>query len=153
MAEKKKVLVICVHNSARSQMAEEYIRKFGGDKFDVESAGLEPGELNPLVVEVLKEDGIDISEKKTQDVFELYKEGRDYYHVITVCSREAGERCPIFPGPTVRHHWPFPDPSSFEGTHEERLDRTREIRDQIKAKIQSFVEDEDAEGADDVWSS
>ncbi|MDT8297329.1 MAG: arsenate reductase ArsC, partial [Spirochaetaceae bacterium] len=77
MAEKKKILVICVHNSARSQMAEEYIRRFGGDKFDVESAGLEPGELNPLVVEVLKEDGIDISGKKTQDVFELYKEGRD----------------------------------------------------------------------------
>jgi arsenate reductase len=151
MADKKKVLVVCVHNSARSQIAEEYIRKFGGDRFEVESAGLEPGELNPLVVEALKEDGIDISGKKTQDVFELYKKGRDYYHVITVCSREAGERCPVFPGPTVRHYWPYPDPAEFSGTREEKLEKVREIRDAIKEKIRSFVVDEDSAGADDSW--
>jgi len=151
MPEKKKVLVICVHNSARSQMAEEYIRLYGSERFDVESAGLEPGELNPLVVEALKEEGIDISGKATQDVFDLYKQGRDYYHVITVCSKEAGERCPIFPGPTLRHYWPFPDPSAFEGSHDENLAKVREVRDAIKAKVKAFVEDEDLENADDVW--
>jgi len=151
MPEKKKVLVICVHNSARSQMAEEYIRLYGSERFDVESAGLEPGELNPLVVEALKEEGIDISGKATQDVFDLYKQGRDYYHVITVCSKEAGERCPIFPGPTLRHYWPFPDPSAFEGSRDEKLAKVREVRDAIKAKVKAFVEDEDLENADDVW--
>ena len=95
---KEKVLFICVHNTARSQMAEEYLRKLASDRFEVESAGLEPGTINPLVVEVLKEEGIDITGKKTNSVFEFYKEGRRYHYVITVCSKEASERCPIFPG-------------------------------------------------------
>ena len=138
---KEKVLVICVHNSARSQMGEEYIRKYGGDIFEVESAGLEPGMLNPLVVEVLKEEGIDITGKKTQSAFDLYKSGKTYDFVITVCSKEAQERCPIYPGTKERLHWPFSDPSSLEGTHEEQLNRTREIREEIKAAVKTFVEE------------
>ncbi len=136
---KMKVLVICVHNSARSQMGEEYIRKYGGDIFDVESAGLEPGKLNPLVVEVLKEEGIDITGKKTQSAFDLYQAGKSYDYVITVCSKEAQERCPIYPGTQERLHWPFSDPSSLDGTHEEKLERTRAIRDEIKEAVKAFV--------------
>jgi len=140
---KEKVLFICVHNSARSQMAEEYLRKFASDRFEVESAGLEPGTINPLVVEVLKEEGIDITGKKTNSVFEFYKEGRRYHFVITVCSKEASERCPIFPGigPIQRLHWPFDDPSQVTGTHEEKLSKVRAIRDQIKDKILGFVQE------------
>jgi arsenate reductase len=143
---KEKVLFICVHNSARSQMAEEYLRKLASDRFEVESAGLEPGTINPLVVEVLKEEGIDITGKKTNSVFEFYKEGRRYHYVITVCSKEASERCPIFPGigPIQRLHWPFDDPSQVTGTREEKLNEVRAIRDQIKDKILGFVREQSA---------
>jgi len=135
------VLFICVHNSARSQMAEAYLKKFGGDAFDVESAGLEPGKLNPYVVRALEEDGIDISSKKTQDVFELFKAGRMYRYVVTVCSKEAAERCPIFPGRAEKLYWPFPDPSTFTGSDEEILSKVRVVRDAIKDRVQLFVQE------------
>ena len=143
---KRRVLFICVHNSARSQMAEEYLKKLAADRFEVESAGLEPGTVNPLVAEVLKEDGIDVSGKQTHSVFEYYKEGRRYHYVITVCSREAAERCPVFPGigPIQRLYWPFDDPSQVSGTREEKLRKVREIRDQIKARIAEFVQEHPA---------
>ena len=134
------ILCLCVHNSARSQMAEAYFRKLGGDIFEVESAGLEPGKLNPFVVLALQEDGIDISGKKTQDVFALFKARRTYRYVITVCSREAAERCPIFPGLSEKLHWPFPDPSTFTGADEEILARVRDVRDAIREKVRGFVE-------------
>lgn len=133
------VLCLCVHNSARSQMAEAYLRLQGGDLFEVESAGLEPGKLNPYVVRALKEEGIDISGKKTQDVFELFKAGRAYRYVITVCSKEAAEHCPIFPGRVERLHWPFPDPSGFRGTDEQVMAQVREVRDAIREKVREFV--------------
>ncbi|MGA2479691.1 MAG: arsenate reductase ArsC [Spirochaetia bacterium] len=133
------VLCLCVHNSARSQMAEAYLRLLGGDLFEVESAGLEPGSLNPFVVRALKEEGIDISGKKTQDVFALYKAGRTYRYVITVCSREAAERCPVFPGRSEKLHWPFPDPSTFTGTDEQVLAAVRALRDEIREKVRQFV--------------
>lgn len=139
--EKKKILVVCVHNSARSQMAEEYFRKFGGDLFEPSSAGINPGKLNPYVVEVLKEEGIDISDKSTQSTQELYDRGDSYHYVITVCSAEAKEQCPLYPGTIKRFHWPFDDPSSFTGSPEERLEGTRKVREQIKEKIKSFVEE------------
>ena len=135
------VLFLCVHNSARSQMAEAYLKKFAGDLFQVESAGLEPGKLNPYVVRALQEEGIDISSKKTQSVFELYKAGRLYRYVITVCSKEAAERCPIFPGRTERLYWPFPDPSTFTGSDEEIMMQVRAVRDEIKAKVGAFAEE------------
>lgn len=138
---KKKVLFVCIHNSARSQMAEELLRKLGGDKFEVESAGIEPGKLNPVVVEVLKEEGIDISGKKTQAVMDLLKQGKLYSYVITVCDETSAERCPIFPGAAKRLHWGFMDPSKFEGSWDEKLQQTRSILKQIKNKIDEFLKD------------
>ncbi len=129
------VLFICRHNSGRSQIAEAYLKKFGGENFHVESAGFEPAEqVNPLVVEVMQEEEIDLSAKKPQSVFGLYKQGRLFDHVITVCSDSEGE-CPIFPGITRRWHIPFPDPAAAAGTHEQKLAKVREIRDAIKAMI------------------
>ena len=133
------VLCLCVHNSARSQMAEAYFRKLGPDLFQAESAGLEPGDLNPYVIRALAEEGIDISGKKTQDVFALYKAGRTYQYVITVCSKEAAERCPIFPGMAHKLHWPFPDPSTFRGNDEAMMEQVRGVRDAIREKVREFV--------------
>lgn len=136
---KEKVLFVCIHNSARSQMAEELLRKLAGDRFEVESAGIEPGKLNPVVVDVLKEEGIDISGKKTQAVMDLLKQGKLYSYVITVCDETSAERCPLFPGQAKRLHWGFTDPSKFEGTWEEKLAKTRAVRDDIKTKIKAFL--------------
>lgn len=136
-----RVLVICVHNSARSQVAEAYIRRESGGRIPVESAGLEPGALNPFVVRALREDGIDIEGKPTQGVFDLYRAGRRFTHVITVCSKEAAERCPLFPGVHTRLHWPFPDPSAFTGSDDQIMARVREVRDAIRAKVRMFVEE------------
>jgi len=132
---KHTILFICRHNSGRSQIAEAYLKKFGGEDFHVESAGFEPAErVHPLVVEAMKEEGIDLSGKKPQSVFELYKQGRLFEHVITVCSESEGE-CPLFPGITRRWHIPFPDPASVEGSEEEKLAQIRRIRDAIKEMI------------------
>lgn len=136
---KHKVLFVCVHNSARSQMAEELLRKIAGDRFHVESAGLEPGTLNPYAVAALKEVGIDISGKETVSAFELLKQGRYYTYVITVCDEASAETCPIFPGCRERFHWSFPDPSKFTGTDEEIMTRVREVKDQIGDKITEWV--------------
>ena len=136
---KKSVLFICVHNSARSQMAEAFLKKYAGDHFDVESAGLEPGKLNPIVVEVMKEVGIDISQNKTKSVFDFYKQGKQYDYVITVCDESQSGACPVFPGKGERLHWGFPDPSSFTGSFEEKLKKTIEIRNQIEAKIKDWL--------------
>lgn len=121
-------------------MAEAYLRQFAADLFEVESAGLTPGELNPYVVEAMRLDGIDISHKQPQSVFDLYKAGHTYTFVITVCSREAEEGCPVFPGPVRRLSWPFPDPSQFRGTEEEILAQTIEVRNVIKEEVRQFVE-------------
>ena len=136
-----KVLFICTHNSARSQMAEAYLRKLGGDRFEVESAGLEPGTLNPYVVRALLEEGIDISSKKTQGVFDLLKLGRSYNFVIAVCSKEAADRCPIFPGHGKRLVWSYPDPSTFTGSDEEIMVHVRAVRDAIRDRVRQFSEE------------
>jgi arsenate reductase len=135
---KIKVLFICIHNSARSQMAEAWLNHLCGESFYAESAGLEPGKLNPLVVEAMREAGIDISHKKTQGVFDLFKSGRMFGYVITVCDEASAERCPIFPGITKRLHWSFPDPSALVGTKEEKLAQIRPIRDTIKKQIENW---------------
>jgi arsenate reductase len=139
---KKKVLFICVHNSARSQMAEAFLNQMCGEFFEAQSAGLEPGTLNPVVVEVLQEVGLDISRKKTQAVFNVLKRAELFAYVITVCSEAEAEGCPIFPGIAERLHWPFPDPSKLTGSREERLARVREIRDQIQRKIEEFCREQ-----------
>lgn len=136
---KIKVLFLCIHNSARSQMAEAYLIKIGGDKFEVESAGLEAGNINSFAVEVMKEEGIDISNNQTNNVFDFFKQGKLYRYVITVCDKEASNRCPIFPGMSEKINWSFPDPSSFTGTEEKKLQETRKVRDQIKQAVQDFV--------------
>ena len=135
------VLFLCVHNSARSQMAEGFLKKMGGDKFQVESAGLEPGKLNPLAVEVMKEVGIDISKNSTNDAFEMYKAGRIFHYVITVCDKEASDRCPVFPGLHKKINWSFNDPSKFEGSHEEKLTDTRIVRDKIKIAVEELIKE------------
>jgi arsenate reductase len=136
---KIKVLFVCVHNSARSQMAEAFLNTLGGNRFEGESAGLEPGNLNSLVVEVMQEVGIDISQKKTRSVFDLFKQGRLFNHVITVCDEAGAEKCPIFPGAIKRHHWSFQDPAQLRGNHSEQLSQARIIRDNIKRKVQEFI--------------
>jgi arsenate reductase len=138
---KKNVLFICVHNSARSQMAAALLNKMCGEFFQARSAGLEPGTLNPLAVEALHEIGIDISNNETQWVFDVFKSGQLFAYVITVCSESESKGCPIFAGVTKRLHWPFPDPSQFTGTHEEKVARTREVLEQIRARIEIFCEE------------
>ena len=135
---KPKVLFICVHNSARSQMAEAWLNSICGEFFEAHSAGLEPGTLNPLAVEVMREAGIDISKKKTQAVFDVFKSGQLFSYVITVCDESSAEKCPIFPGPTKRLHWSFADPSQVPGTDKEKLARVREIRDEVREKIENW---------------
>jgi len=136
---KKKVLFVCIHNSARRQMAEGLLRKAAGDRFEVESAGLEPGKLNPIVVEVLKEEEIDISGKDTRAAADLLKEKRNFDYVITVCDETSAERCPVFPGDAQRLHWGFPDPSKFEGTPEEKITKTREVKERIKKQVLQWL--------------
>jgi arsenate reductase len=135
---KSKVLFVCIHNSARSQMAEAFLNQICGECFEAHSAGLEPGKLNPIVVEAMQEIGIDISGNQTKAVFDYVKAGTMFSHVITVCDEASAERCPIFVGITKRLHWSFPDPSAIQGTHDEKLAKTREVRDTIKAKIENW---------------
>lgn len=133
-----KVLFVCIHNSARSQMAEAWVNHLCPEYAVASSAGLEPGTLNPLAVEVMQEVGIDISRNPTKGVLDLFKAGEKYDRVITVCDAKAAERCPLFPGLTVRLNWSFEDPSKFQGTWEERLERTRRVRDAIRDQIEAW---------------
>lgn len=138
---KRKVLFICVHNSARSQMAEAFLNEICGVQFEAHRPGLEPGALNPLVVEAMREIGIDISQKQTQSVFDVFKSGELFGYVITVCDETSAERCPIFPGVARRLHWSFPDPSALSGTHQKRLAGTRKIRDEIRARVEMWCDE------------
>jgi arsenate reductase len=135
---KKKVLFVCIHNSARSQMAEAWLNHLCGESFAAESAGLEPGKLNPLAVAVMREVGIDISGKKTQAVSEVLKSGQSFSYAVTVCDETSAEHCPVFPCPTTRLHWGFPDPAVVTGSDAERLAKIRVIRDAIRAKIEAW---------------
>jgi len=136
---KTKVLFVCLHNSARSQMAEAFLNSLAGDNFYAESAGLEAGIINPYVVQVMKEVGIDISQNKTDSVFEFFKQGRLYAYVIAVCDAASAERCPIFPGVCTRINWSFPNPAEFKGTDEDILVEVRKVRDLIKSEIEKFI--------------
>jgi arsenate reductase len=136
---KIKVLFVCNHNSARSQMAEAFLNSLAPNHFQAESAGLEAGKLNSFAVAVMKEAGVDISANKTKEVFDLYKEGRLYSYVVTVCDQASAEKCPVFPGIRKMIHWSFPDPSAVKGTEEEKLVFTRKVRDAIKMKVLSFI--------------
>ncbi|MEO5356235.1 MAG: arsenate reductase ArsC [Nitrospirae bacterium YQR-1] len=139
--EKIKVLFVCVHNSARSQMAEAFLKIYGGDRFEVKSAGLEPGVLNPLVVRVMREDSVDLSGNSTKSVFDIFKKGDLFDYVIAVCEETKAEKCPVFPFVNKALHWGFDDPSSLEGTEDEKLAKIRAVKEQIKAKIQQWIKE------------
>jgi len=147
---KFKVLFVCIHNSARSQLAEAYLNKLGSEFFEAESAGLEPGALNPNVVAVLKNDGIDIANKSTQGVSKLLEQKKEYDFVITVCDGANAERCPVFPGKGKRLAWFFTDPSQFKGTNEEILEATHGVKEEIKFKVTEFLNDAHA---NNFWNS
>jgi arsenate reductase len=135
---KKNVLFVCIHNSARSQMAEAFLNQLCGAEFHAQSAGIEPGKLNPIVVEAMREIGVDIAGNQTKSVAAMLQSGQSFAYVITVCDETSAERCPLFPGATTRLHWGFPDPSGFQGTPEERLAFTRNVREAIKAKVEQW---------------
>jgi arsenate reductase len=136
---KQKVLFVCIHNSARSQMAEAWLNTLYGDRFEAMSVGLEPGTLNPYAVRVMAEAGIDISGAQTKSVFDIYKAGKLFNYVVTVCDKEAAERCPIFPGAAERIQWSFPDPSQVSGSEGDKLAQVRAVRDQIRAQIEKWA--------------
>jgi arsenate reductase len=122
-------------------MAEAFLNKYGEGVFIAESAGLEPGKMNPNVVKVMQELDIDLSRKTTQGVFDLLKKGNSYDAVITVCDGASAEKCPVFPGSGKRIAWSFEDPSSFKGSQEEIVQHTREVRDEIKKSVKAFIRD------------
>jgi len=133
-----RVLFVCTHNSARSQMAEAYLRHLGGDAFEADSAGTEPGALHPLTVEVMAEEGIDVSGQRAKVVDDFVQQPFDY--VITVCD-DAREACPFFPGAARRLHWSLPDPSAASGSREERLSAFRAVRDEVRHRVEGFLRD------------
>lgn len=137
----QKVLFVCIHNSARSQMAEAFLNDLGQGRFEAESAGLEPGELNPVVVEAMSEQGYDLSGNSCNALDAFLPRAEEFAYVVTVCDEANAERCPAFPGGTQRLHWGFPDPSALEGSFENRLDQTRRIRDLIRERVRRFVEE------------
>lgn len=136
--QKERVLFICVHNSARSQMAEAWLNHLCSDLYEGHSAGWEPGALNPLAVQVMKEVDIDISHHRTKSVFDMVKSGKTFSYVITVCDETSAERCPVFMGVTRRLHWSFPDPAAVTGTFEQKLTKVRAIRDSIKEAVERW---------------
>lgn len=136
MRDKKRVLILCTGNSARSQMAEGLLRHDGGDRFEVESAGVISSFVRPQAIAAMKEVGIDISGHRSKSVDEFVGEEFDY--VITVCDN-AKESCPVFPGKTHRIHWSFDDPAEATGTDKEKLAVFRRVRDEIREKLGEFV--------------
>ncbi|HHX52774.1 MAG TPA: arsenate reductase ArsC [Erysipelothrix sp.] len=140
MDKKIRVLFVCVQNSFRSQMAQAIMNQKYGERFLAESAGINTGKINPLAIQVMKEIGLDISQAPVDSVFDFYKEGRLYSYVITVCSKEAEKKCPVFPGIRKRINWPLEDPATYEGSEQERYQKAVEIRDEIEKKIDAFVE-------------
>lgn len=133
------VLFVCIHNSARSQMAETYLNHFGAGKYKAQSAGIEPGKLNQVVVKAMQDDGFDISGNGTKSVDDMLQSRQLFDFVVTVCDEASAERCPVFPGPGKRLHWGFPDPSSFGGDEAEKLSQTIIVRNAIRQKVQEFV--------------
>jgi arsenate reductase len=138
---KKRVLFVCVHNSARSQMAEAFLNEMCGEEFESQSAGLQPGELNPIAVQAMREVGIDISSKKTQAVSDVFGTKEVFDYVISVCDESEAQACPAIPGLSERLHWSFADPSALRGSYHQRLQGTRKIRDAIRGRIATWCEE------------
>ena len=136
MTDRKRVLILCTGNSARSQMAEGLLRHIAGDRFDVASAGVSPTHVRPEAVTAMREIGIDISRhnSKSVDAFS----GEEFGYVITVCDN-AKEQCPVFPGKTQRIHWSFDDPASATGDQTEQLNVFRRVRDELRERLREFA--------------
>ena len=139
MANKTRVLFLCTGNSARSQMAEAFLRLYGGSRFEAHSAGLEPKGINPYTRRVLAEVGVDMVNQTSKDL-RVYLGKMHFGYLITVCSN-AEARCPIFPGVATRLHWPFDDPAAVEGTDEEKLAAFRRVRDAIGMCILAWLDE------------
>jgi arsenate reductase len=136
---KIKVLFLCTGNSARSQMAEAFLRKYAGDKFEIYSAGFEPKEINPYTIKVMEEFDYDLSNHRSKNIDEYM--GKIHFGIVITVCQKAEEMCPTIPGVSERLYWPFEDPAAFKGTEEEKIKKFREIRDQIQNKIKSWVEE------------
>lgn len=136
MNQKQRVIFICTHNSARSQMAEGLLRHLAGERYEVFSAGTQATRVNPLAIKAMAEKGIDISQH-TSDHIDNYM-GLEFDYVVTVCDN-ANESCPYFPANKTKWHWSFEDPSAATGTEEERLAKFRAIRDQIEKRLQILL--------------
>ncbi|MFC3198161.1 arsenate reductase ArsC [Parapedobacter deserti] len=147
MGQVKKILVLCTGNSCRSQLAEGYLRHFGGDRVEVYSAGIETHGVNPKAVQVMAEDGVDISGHTSNHVDEYNHIDFDY--VITVCDN-ARESCPVFPSKARKFHHNFPDPAKAQGTHGDVMAQFRSVRDQIKAFCEAFADNHITGGQRDV---
>ncbi len=135
---KTKVIFLCVGNSARSQMAEAFLRKYADDYFEVYSAGFKPRPIHPYTLMVMSELGYDLSNQHSKALSEYL--GKHFGIIITVC-KKAEESCPTLPGVSTRLYWPFEDPAAFQGTEEEKLAKFREIRDQINEKIKAWLKE------------
>lgn len=135
---KIRILFLCTGNSARSQMAEAFLRKYAGDRFEAHSAGLEPKGVNPLTIQVMDEVGVDISGYRSKGV-DTYLGKVLFQYLVTVCD-DADKNCPtVWPGVNKRLHWSFEDPAAFQGTDEEKLAKFRQVRDQIDEKIKEWI--------------
>ena len=136
MSDKRRVLILCTGNSARSQMAEGWLRSLAGERFEVESAGTRPSSVRPEAVEAMREVGVDITSHRSKSVDEFA--GREFDYVITVCDN-ARESCPVFPGRTERVHWSFDDPAAAGGEWGERLSEFRRVRDEIGERLREWA--------------
>ena len=136
MTSRKRILILCTGNSARSQMAEGLLRHLAGDRFDVASAGVSPTQVRPEAITAMREMGIDISQHRSKSVDEF--SGQPFDYVITVCDN-ANEQCPVFPGTTERIHWSFDDPAMAEGDEQARLAVFRRVRDEIRDRLRTFL--------------
>lgn len=145
-SKKVRVLFLCTQNSARSQMAEAFLRLYGGDHFEAHSAGLEPATIHPYTIQVMQEVGIDLiaAGHRAKSLIDEYFDQQVYLgYLITVCSN-AEAKCPIYPWGGIREYWGFDDPAAFVGTPEEQLAKFREVRDQIADRVKAFIEREEA---------
>lgn len=137
--DKTRIMFVCIHNSARSQMAEAFVRHYAADRFDVHSSGIEAGKLNPLVVQAMAEVGVSMDGHFAKGAQEYIDRKEVFEYVVTVCDESSAERCPMFPGKHVRMHWGFPDPSAIQGTDDEKLAGIRPIRDAIEKKVKEWI--------------
>jgi arsenate reductase len=135
---KIKVIILCTHNSARSQMAEAFLTRYAGDQFDVYSAGYEPQPINPLTIRVMQEIGYELSKQKPKELWPLAK-NEHFGIIITVCNRSEEKDCPTMPGVGTRLFWDIEDPAAFKGTEEQQVAKFRQIRDQVNAHVKNFL--------------